>query len=221
MEDRITKFEQLGKEKKIEYLLNSFTPEEHIRMLYIPLILAKATFKYLENTIQYSVEHKLPNKKEIRRIREIKQEFEREHIQTYTFEDRRQIDSQVDVFFSETNLDIQILWYTVNREFLKRYPHLDDEYTFLSNVYTTITFIEYINDYETKSNARINKRLANATSLGIFNTPITCKNRHLAEISKILHNMIAKYHIDKTYMIELAMKVIGRKINDCVITYEK
>ena len=33
--------------------------------------------------------------------------------------------------------------------------------------------------------------------------------------------MIAKYHIDKTYMIELAMKVIGRKINDCVITYEK
>lgn len=221
MEDRITKFEQLGKEKKIEYLLKSFTPEEHIRMLYIPLILAKATFKYLENTIQYSVEHKLPNKKEIRRIREIKQEFEREHIQTYTFEDRRQIDSQVDVFFSETNLDIQILWYTVNREFLKRYPHLDDEYTFLSNVYTTITFIEYINDYETKSNARINKRLANATSLGIFNTPITCKNRHLAEISKILHNMIAKYHIDKTYMIELAMKVIGRKINDCVITYEK
>lgn len=221
MEDRITKFEQLGKEKKIEYLLKSFTPEEHIRMLYIPLILAKATFKYLENTIQYSVEHKLPNKKEIRRIREIKQEFEREHIQTYTFEDRRQIDSQVDVFFSETNLDIQILWYTVNREFLKRYPHLDDEYTFLSNVYTTITFIEYINDYETKSNDRINKRLANATSLGVFNTPITCKNRHLAEISKILHNMIAKYHIDKTYMIELAMKVIGRKINDCVITYEK
>lgn len=221
MEDRITKFEQLGKEKKIEYLLKSFTPEEHIRMLYIPLILAKATFKYLENTIQYSVEHKLPNKKEIRRIREIKQEFEREHIQTYTFEDRRQIDSQVDVFFSETNLDIQILWYTVNREFLKRYPHLDDEYTFLFNVYTTITFIEYINDYETKSNARINKRLANATSLGIFNTPITCKNRHLTEISKILHNMIAKYHIDKTYMIELAMKVIGRKINDCVITYEK
>ena len=165
--------------------------------------------------------YKLPYKKEIRRIREVRQEFERNQVQSYTFEDRQQIDSQVDVFFSETNLDIQILWYSVNREFLKRYPHLDDEYTFLSNVYTTITFIEYINDYETKSNARINKRLANTTSLGIFNTPITCKNKHLAEISKILHNMIAKYQIDKTYMIELAMKVIGRKINDCVITYEK
>ena len=221
MKDKIPQFEEYQRQRKIEYLLKSFTPEEHIRMLYIPLILAKATFRYLENTLQYCTEHKLPYKKEIRRIREVRQEFERNQVQSYTFEDRQQIDSQVDVFFSETNLDIQILWYSVNREFLKRYPHLDDEYTFLSNVYTTITFIEYINDYETKSNARINKRLANTTSLGIFNTPITCKNKHLAEISKILHNMIAKYHIDKTYMIELAMKMIGRKINDCVITYEK
>lgn len=221
MEDRITKFEQLGKEKKIEYLLKSFTPEEHIRMLYIPLILAKATFKYLENTIQYSVEHKLPIKKEIRKMREIRQEFEREYIQDFTFDDRQQIDIQVDEFFSETNLDIQILWYTVNNEFLKRYPYLKDEYIFLSNVYTTITFIEYIHSYETRSSARINKQLSNATSLGMLNSPVSCKNKHLAEIYNILQSMIAKYHIDKTYMIELAMKVIGRKINDCVITYEK
>ena len=221
MKDKIPQFEEYQREKKFEYLLKSFTPEEYIRMLCIPLILTKATFRYLENTLQYCIKHKLPYKKEIRRIREIKQEFEREYIEDFTFEDRQQIDTLVDDFFSETNLDIQILWYTVNNEFLKRYPHLYDEYTFLSNVYTTITFIGYIHSYEARSSARINKQLSNTTSLGMINDPVSCKNKHLAEIYNIQRSMIAKYHIDKTYMIELAMKVIGRKINDCVITYEK
>ena len=220
MKDKIPHFEEYQKEKKIEYLLKSFTPEEHIRMLFIPLILAKATFRYLETTLSYCTEHKLPYKKEIRKIREIRQEFEREHCINYTFEDRKVLDAQVDTFFSETNLDIQIVWFTVNREFLKRYPNLNDEYTFLSNIYTTITFIEYIHDYELKSNARINKCLATSTSLGMLNSPISCENKYLTEIGKILHSMIAKYRIDKTYMIDLAMRIISRKINESIITYE-
>ncbi|MBR2300626.1 MAG: hypothetical protein IKA41_01560, partial [Bacteroidaceae bacterium] len=85
MKDKIPQFEEYQRQRKIEYLLKSFTPEEHIRMLYIPLILAKATFRYLENTLQYCTEHKLPYKKEIRRIREVRQEFERNQVQSYTF----------------------------------------------------------------------------------------------------------------------------------------
>ena len=220
MKNKIESFEEFENEKKVEFLLKSFTPEEHIRMLFIPLILAKATFRYLEITIQYCVEHKLPYKNEIRKIKEIRQEFERTHSIAYTFEDRQLIDSQVDTFFSETSLDIQILWYTVNREFLKRYPHLNDEYTFLSNVYTTITFIEYIQDYEKKSNARLKERLANAPSLGLLNNHISCENGYLTDICKILHSMMSKYRIDKTYMIDLAMRIISRKINESITTYK-
>ena len=53
MKDKIPQFEEYQREKKFEYLLKSFTPEEYIRMLCIPLILTKATFRYLENTLQY------------------------------------------------------------------------------------------------------------------------------------------------------------------------
>ena len=62
--------------------------------------------------------------------------------------------------------------------------------------------------------------MATSTSLGMLNSPISCENKYLTEIGKILHSMIAKYRIDKTYMIDLAMRIISRKINESIITYE-
>ena len=189
----------------VEDMMKMFTLEESLQMAYIPSILAEVAFRYIEQIHAISRDKRLDNKKECRIIRECVKEYQYTLYNGIRKDTLDNLFSQIGKFFDLVSWDITTLYYSINQELKSRHPELN-EYEFLTYLNMVIAIIDYMRSFERKMDKIIQER-AKRPYASITNPNIT-------RIRSVCGNLAKQYHIDFTPTINLAMTIIGKKLNE-------
>ena len=193
------------KDITVEDMMNMFTLEESLKIAYIPSILAEVAFRYIEQIHSISRDKRLDNKKECRIIRECVKEYQ---YTLYNGINREVLDNlfnQIGRFFDMVSWDITTLYFSINSELKKRHPELK-EYEFLTYLNMVIAIIDYMRSFERKMDKIIQERTKRPYA--------SITNPNITKIRVICESLAKQNHIDFTPSINLAMTIIGKKLNE-------
>lgn len=195
-------------EIRIEDMLEQFSVEEAVRIAYIPIILTKAAFQFADFIRRQCVEQRLAYVKESRAIRQALHDYERETLGQVNAGVMDTLEKQVGHFFEEAGTNVQTLWYVVNSELKKRYPELSS-YDLLTNIYVCVSILDYVRRFESSADHIIRQRTGMPYA--------SVQNCQSADIRNACLSIADRYKVERTDMINLAIRVIALKIDAMVV----
>lgn len=196
------------REIKMDDMMKKFSLKEAIKIAYVPIILTKAAFQFADFIRRQCIENRLPYQKESRIIKQSLQDYERETLGQVNTEVMETLEKQVDYFFEEASSNVQTLWYVVNSELKKKYPELSS-YDLLTNIYVCISILDYVRKFESSADYIIRQR----TSIPYASV----QNKQSIDVRNACLTIADRYKVQKTNMINLAMRTIAIKIDKIVL----
>lgn len=116
------------------------------------------------------------------------------------------LENQVCAFLGKAGNDVQTLYFCINSELKKEYPHLT-EYNLLTNIYICQALCTYVREKEMHYDQLIRMRLS-----APYHSTV---NKDALAVCKALQEIAGNYKISiHTRIINTAVKVIGIKIDN-------
>lgn len=179
--------------------------EEALRLAYIPVIITKLTLCYIDTVISHCVANRLPYNKIVRELREYIKIYNNDIIGDIHKTSSDELKKLIGEFFDVNGRDMTTLWWVINQELKKKYPELDNEYEFLTMVYMPITMLHYLLNVGKEIDAMLRRRLVGAS--GSINSGA------IFGMLRCLEKMVSDYKLETSSMVEIAVKVISRKVD--------
>lgn len=183
-----------------------FTPEEALKIAYLPIVLTQAAFRFATAVANECAQRQLDYKKPVREIRAHTKEYIRNIIGGDKADLINSLESQVCAFLGKAGNDVQTLYFCINTELKKEYPYLK-EYNLLTNIYICQALCTYVREKEMHYDQLIRMRLS-----APYHSTV---NKDALAVCKALQEIAGNYKISiHTRIINTAVKVIGIKIDN-------
>lgn len=187
-------------------MLSKFTPEEALKIAYLPIVLTQAAFRFATAVANECAQRQLDYKKPVREIRAHTKEYIRNIIGGDKVDLINSLENQVCAFLGKTGNDVQTLYFCISSELKKEYPHLK-EYNLLTNIYICQALCTYVREKEMHYDQLIRMRLS-----APYHSTV---NKDALAVCKALQEIAGNYKISiHTRIINTAVKVIGIKIDN-------
>lgn len=194
-------------------LLDKIPVETATKIVYIPIIVSRASFEYADFACRLCAEKQLDFRKQTRTIKEQVAEYERKTIGLVGRNIQEFLDGSVDSFFEEAHDHIWKLQMSVQQEMKKQWPELTD-YSLLLNLYMCVILIDFVRRFERASSKIIQK--------ATMNPYVAIENENLLRIRKECLSIAGKYKLPNTDMIRLGVKILAMNIDKMVkVEYDK
>lgn len=187
----------------------ALTVKERLQTVYIPLVLTQVVFRYLEVIGSFCAQNRLPFKKELREIRMLVKDYYFNNFSDLSSSNIKSLENQVNGFFDEAGRDVQTLYFVINSELKKVHPELE-EYELLTYIYMTISLLDFTHGYIRRADRTIYEK----TDYILVSEGLQAETK---KIHSILLKMAQGYSIKSTQMIELAIKIIGQKVDNAIM----
>lgn len=195
-----------AREFTLSEMLSKFTPEEALKIAYLPIVLTQAAFRFATAVANECAQRQLDYKKPVREIRAHTKEYIRNIIGGDKVDLINSLENQVCAFLGKAGNDVQTLYFCIYSELKKEYPHLK-EYNLLTNIYICQALCTYVREKEMYYDQLIRMRL----SAPYHSTA----NKDALAVCKALQEIAGNYKISiHTRIINTAVKVIGIKIDN-------
>lgn len=132
-----------AREFTLSEMLSKFTPEEALKIAYLPIVLTQAAFRFATAVADECAQRQLDYKKPVREIRTHTKEYIRNIIGGDKADLINSLENQVCAFLGKAGNDVQTLYFCINSELKKEYPHLT-EYNLLTNIYICQALCTYV-----------------------------------------------------------------------------
>lgn len=191
----ILKAEALAREvaKDAGRLMSDFTREEQIDIAFVPLIFNHIAWFYAMKAVQISVDERISILKKVTRgIRKLRNDYENEISKDLDRNHIKHIEDETERFISLFQNDFTILYFTVDREFLKRMP----DYPYIElRCYAIISmlFIRYVDAHNKRMDALIASRLGKCNAsirMPIMDALYSCMDAYAGEIDSFDYDNI-------------------------------
>lgn len=195
-----------AREFTLSEMLSKFTPEEALKIAYLPIVLTQAAFRFATAVANECAQRQLDYKKPVREIRAHTKEYIRNIIGGDKADLINSLESQVCAFLGKAGNDVQTLYFCINTELKKEYPYLK-EYNLLTNIYICQALCTYVREKEMHYDQIIRMRLS-----APYHSTV---NKDALAVCKALQEIAGNYKISiHTRIINTAVKVIGIKIDN-------
>ena len=195
-----------AREFTLREMLSKFTPEEALKIAYLPIVLTQAAFRFATAVADECAQRQLDYKKPVREIRTHTKEYIRNIIGGDKADLINSLENQVCAFLGKSGNDVQTLYFCINSELKKEYPHLT-EYNLLTNIYICQALCTYVRAKEMHYDQLIRMRLSAPYQSTV--------NKDALAVCKALQEIACNYKISiHTRIINTAVKVIGIKIDN-------
>ena len=184
--------------------LASKLPEDlAVKIAYNPLIIEDMCFYYVELMLGEFAKLKI-NKKEGRLIRKVMAQRDRELSNMASNESICRFRQNVKTFIAENSRDLAILYFSINGELKRLYPHFDAEYDSITYMLLVIAFAHYYRRECSRVDAILDATMgAHGTDSEASAIPF---------IHKIVSRLAAPYDIERKETIALALKIVVNRI---------
>ena len=184
--------------------LASKLPEDlAAKIAYNPLIIEDMCFYYVELMLGEFAKLKI-NKKEGRLIRKVMAQRDRELSNMASNESICRFRKNVREFIAENSRDLAILYFSINGELKRLYPHFDAEYDSITYMLLVIAFAHYYRRECSRVDAILDATMgAHGTDSEASAIPF---------IHKIVSRLAAPYDIERKETIALALKIVVNRI---------
>ena len=194
------------REFTLSEMLSKFTPEEALKIAYLPIVLTQAAFRFATAVADECAQRQLDYKKPVREIRAHTKEYIRNIIGGDKTDLINSLENQVCAFLGKAGNDVQTLYFCINSELKKEYPHLT-EHNLLTNIYICQALCTYVREKEMHYDQLIRMRLS-----APYHSTV---NKDALAVCKALQEIAGNYKISiHTRIINTAVKVIGIKIDN-------
>ncbi len=150
--------EQFKKEvaKDTSKLITEFSKEEQINIAFVPLIFNHIAWIYAMKAVQGSVDNRIEILKKVTRaVRMLRKNYEQEVSKDLDFQHQKHLESETERFISSFQKDFIILYFSVNRELMKKCPDYPYE-ELRTNAIVSMLMIRHVD----KHNKRMDKLVA-------------------------------------------------------------
>ena len=176
-----------------------------VKIAYNPLIIEDMCFYYVELMLGEFAKLKI-NKKEGRLIRKVMAQRDRELSNMASNESICRFRKNVKEFIAENSRDLAILYFSINGELKRLYPHFDAEYDSITYMLLVIAFAHYYRRECSRVDAILDATMgAHGTDSEASAIPL---------IHKIVSRLAAPYDIERKDTIGLALKIVVRRIEE-------
>lgn len=201
-----------GSDADPDQLLQLFTPDELLHLIYPPLLATEAALHYATRIADLCAARRLEGtKRTCRELREAVRTYKRQQLTDLNSVAFETLQRHFDLFLGHCGSDVQTLWFTVNQELKTRYPHLADY-----DLATEVMVCMSLADYAVRCDTRTALALSDRTGLSLGGVNYTA-----ASLRKTLKSMVKGLSIDGAPMVELAVKVIDCKMKDLDFLLDK
>lgn len=174
-----------------------------VKIAYNPLIIEDMCFYYVELMLGEFAKLKI-NKKEGRLIRKVMAQRDRELSNMASNESICRFRQNVKTFIAENSRDLAILYFSINGELKRLYPHFDAEYDSITYMLLVIAFAHYYRRECSRVDAILDATMgAHGTDSEASAIPF---------IHKIVSRLAAPYDIERKDTIALALKIVVNRI---------
>lgn len=174
-----------------------------VKIAYNPLIIEEMCFYYVELMLGEFAKLKI-NKKEGRLIRKVMAQRDRELSNMASNESICRFRKNVKEFIAENSRDLAILYFSINGELKRLYPHFDAEYDSITYMLLVIAFAHYYRRECSRVDAILDATMgAHGTDSEASAIPL---------IHKIVSRLAAPYDIERKETIALALKIVVNRI---------
>lgn len=174
-----------------------------VKIAYNPLIIEDMCFYYVELMLGEFAKLKI-NKKEGRLIRKVMAQRDRELSNMASNESICRFRQNVKTFIAENSRDLAILYFSINGELKRLYPHFDAEYDSITYMLLVIAFSHYYRRECSRVDAILDATMgAHGTDSEASAIPF---------IHKIVSRLAAPYDIERKDTIALALKIVVTRI---------
>lgn len=195
-----------AREFTLSEMLSKFTPEEALKIAYLPIVLTQAAFRFATAVANECAQRQLDYKKPVREIRAHTKEYIRNIIGGDKVDLINSLENQVCAFLGKAGNDVQTLYFCINTELKKEYPHIT-EHNLLTNIYICQALCTYVREKEMHYDQLIRMRLS-----APYHSTV---NKDALAVCKALQEIAGNYKISiHTRIINTAVKVIGIKIDN-------
>lgn len=186
--------------------LKKLPKDKALRLAYVPVIITKIAFTYIDKVISQCVKRKLPYSKPIREIKEHIRHYNEDLLGGVSKHSLNQLDELIKSFLDKYYLDMTSLWWSINQEIRRRYPEIEKEQSeFITAVYMPISLLKYMMSVGYSLDRMLKETMPGQTGSIV---PMDVK-----EIQKRLEGMVTNYKLEPTPMQEQAIKTIGKRID--------
>lgn len=194
-----------GADADPDQLLQLFTPDELLHLIYPPLLATEAALHYATRIADLCAARRLEGtKKTCRALREAVRSYKRQQLTDLHAVAFDALQRHFDFFLGHCGNDVQTLWFTVNQALKTRYPHLSS-YELATEVMVCLSLA----DYAVRCDTRTAQALSNRTGLSLGGV-----NYMAASLRTTLKSMVQGLSIDGAPMVELAVKVIDNRMKE-------
>lgn len=183
----ILKAEAFKKEvaEETSKLLTDFSKEEQLNIAFVPLIFNHIAWFYAMKAVQISVDNRISILKKVTRgIRKLRKDYEEEISKDLDRRHIKHIEDETERFIASFQNDFTILYFTVNREFLKRMP----DYPYIEMrcfAIMAMLFIRHVDEHNKRMDALIASRLGESKAsvrMPIMDALYSCMDAYAGEI---------------------------------------
>lgn len=188
-------------------ILAHFTLTEAFRIVYVPVILAKAAFDYATFARRICAEKRLNFAKPCRVIRQAIDDYDKRYTYLVRTEPLQDLQAKVDNFFDEADNSLQVLWYTIKNQLARQYPEVGN-YDLLANIYMAVSILDYVRRHEEASSHEIRRR----TGIAHYNMAAP----EITILRRALMSIAGAYRMDSTDTLRLAIRALALKADKMV-----
>lgn len=201
-----------GADTDPDQLLQLFTPDELLHLIYPPLLATEAAVHYATRIADLCAARRLEGvKKQSRALREAVRTYKRRQLADLHAVAFDALQRHFGLFLGHCGGDVQTLWFTVNQALKTRYPRLA-EYELATEVMVCMS----LTDYAVRCDTRTARVLSDHTGLSLGGV-----NYMAASLHKILKGMVRGLSIDGAPMVEMAVKVIDNRMKELEFLVDK
>ena len=192
--------------RSVKEMKQCFTPLEHIKITFVPLVYNYIAFDYAFRCKEYAVQKKISLLKHLSRsLNKTKDEYDRELYKDLNSDARFTIKECAEQFMAEYSLDFVKMYFSVKNEFNRQYP--DYPYDDMrSQALCGILVIKLLREHLSDINKMIRDRQCEVSDSYI--------NPRIEELEFILGGYSGVPNFDfSEYNVALATKIIKKRIN--------
>ena len=201
-----------GSDADPDQLLQLFTPDELLHLIYPPLLATEAALHYATRIADLCAVRRLEGtKKTCRELRDVVRTYKHQQFTDLHAVAFESLQRYFDLFLGHCSSDVQTLWFTVNQELKTRYPELSD-YELATEVMVCMSLA----DYAVRCDTRTAFALSYRTGL-----PLGGVNYIAASLRTTLKNIVQGLSINGAPMVELSVKVIDNRMKELEFLLDK
>lgn len=181
-----------------------YTRDERLQMAYAPVVLAESIWQYVDKVLAYCAANRIAEVRKLSRaVQAAKKsyyDFLRKSIDSAHLVSAREAAAE---FQSEFGFQMQITWYTINGELLKRYPTMMYR-EMRTDAHCAVLLVHVLKGFCRDVDKDIEKRLGTKTNT---------LNPKIGNLDVIMDGYIGDYEIDRTVLVTRCETILRSVMN--------